>query len=282
MDWADPMSLAGVLEWRGFTAGAIIAAFWIFIAALFKGTFSRRRRYADGVSPAPGAAGSSLAVPAAAAFLLGGLLFIPSISLVQVPLQQMAERWAMGTFTTANLAVTGLPGVALSGLVQEPFKAAAGLVALLFWRRRSSGWLLGAWAGLGYGAMEAWLFISAGASFLLEAGVAPASLWGPLAPALLERLVTTGFHGAITGLVFCFGAARGSAVGGAGLLAASLYHGLLNYGILLQAVGYLSPSALQVYIYVFALIPVAGLAMALRRSRGAPPEPVFFTGRQKV
>lgn len=309
MDWSDPSALFRTLEWRGFAAAAVMAAFWIAAAAFFRG--APRRLSAPGRGPSgrrpsalpledPGGAVSggqdaggrhccarasgrwpryrASGSGALVAFLAGALLFIPSISLVQVPLQQLAERWAMASFTTANVLITGLPAAALSGLIQEPAKVLAGLPVLLLWRSRGLRWRAGAWAGLGCGAMEAWLVISSAAGFLLEAGAGPWSLWGSLAPALLERLAATGFHGAITGLVFYWAYDRGILAGGAALVIASLYHGLVNCGILLHAGGVLGPGALQIYIYVLALLPVAAMARVLRRDGGSPGGQLFFAG----
>ncbi len=195
--------------------------------------------------------------------LLGGaLLFAPSISWVQVPLQNAAGNrivGALGIFTyRENILWAGIPVILLSGLVQE---AAKFLPVWFYWlyRRRSfdprEGLSLGAAAGAGFGIIEA--------QWVLNAIFASGWSWAvvqtfgfPGIAGLWERFFTLAFHTASAALMG-WGLAKGK--GWQFYLLASFLHFLLNYSILFVQKGWLTSNQLEIFVAVYALIVFAGV-----------------------
>ncbi len=240
------------LEWRGLLLTAAVTAGWLAL-------LSR--------APRPRAPAPDPARPVA--LVVGALAFVPSILVVQVPLQQAVTRWAMANLATASPLVTLLPAVLLSGLVQEPVKAlAAGMArgvaarSPVVGRGTAAGlrsWTaVGLFAGAGYGAAEAWLALSL---TLTTPGVAVPHA----AAAVAERVAALGFHTAATGLALLWWARRGPRGGLMALALLSLYHGLLNYAVPLARSGVLSGPAMQGYVWVVALVPAVYLLWLTRR-----------------
>lgn len=176
----------------------------------------------------------AIALPAA---VISALAFYPSIALFQVPIQ----RWLV-----MNLG--RVPAVIASGLAQEPVKAAVALVAVLLagrGRRPARTWLaVGLAAGLGYGVMEAAIFLSLMVPYL-RAGLSAAALL----PAV-ERVGAIALHLSLTGLVLV-NWARGRGRGWAALLLASLYHGGLNCAVVSCHGG--SAAVAQIVLFVLVL-----------------------------
>ncbi len=112
MDWSSAVSMLRTLTASGVITGAALAvAALILFLALGRQRLTRTQ-----------VAGGVLG------FALGAALFAPSIAEVQVPLQSLATRWAMGHLATANSLLLSIPAILLTGIVQEPAKLlAAGL-----------------------------------------------------------------------------------------------------------------------------------------------------------
>ncbi|MCL6431494.1 MAG: hypothetical protein K6V36_11650 [Anaerolineae bacterium] len=240
----NPLYFVGRPDGRSALLAALIAAPWL--ACFARGWLARRWLWA--------------------AFGAAAILFPLSIALVQVPLQRAAGAatlWLLGPAGVGRyLLLAGAPAMAISGLVQESAKLLVALVAL---RRlnargdRRAGLAIGAAAGVGYGAMEAfWVFnliFAAGWSWATVQLQGPAGLVG-----FFERLYAVPFHAAAAAL-----AAYGYASGRPWrflLLAAGL-HSALNYGALLASAGVFGLPAVEAWGVVITALTV-GLALWLR------------------
>ncbi len=200
------------------------------------------------------------------AFGAAALLFPLSIALVQVPIQGAVGAVTLSLLGPAGvgryLLLAGAPAVAMSGIVQEGAKLLVTLLALRGLGARSdrrAGLAVGAAAGAGYGAMEAfWVFnliFAAGWSWATVQLLGPAGLTG-----FFERLYAVPFHTAAAAL-----AAYGYASGRPWrflLLAAGL-HSALNYGALLASAGVFGLPAMEAWGVVITALTV-GLALWLR------------------
>jgi RsiW-degrading membrane proteinase PrsW (M82 family) len=197
---------------------------------------------------------------------------------VQIPLQYYAGR-ALAYFWSAPvltnwLLLTGIPGILLSGLVQEGAK----MVPMVFWWWRSGrgidpklGLAIGAVAGAGFGIFEAfWVngnVLASGWTFHLVSqygfqGIAP--FW--------ERFMTVSFHIAASSLAG-YGLARG--LGWQFYLIAAGLHSLLNYGVLPYSKGYFNVNQVEIYVTVAAglvTLVVMWLRWRPEKEAGLPAE----------
>jgi len=210
------------------------------------------------------------------AFMAGTVLFVPVISWIQVPLQQVVQGWVVATLATADQAVLALPTALLSGVVQEPAKLLAAMLGLMIGRRWQpwrcgrldrvtpepigNALLYGAAAGAGLGAFEAAILLS------ISLVVAPVAGLGAVAPAFVERVFAIVFHASLTGLVVYAWLRRRVWLG---LTAAIFVHGANNYIVLVLAAR-LGLSGIWVIEAVAAVVALAsGTALVSLVRRGA-------------
>jgi hypothetical protein len=157
------------------------------------------------------------------ALAVGGAAFAHSIAMIQVPLQEAANRWLAATFATANPLLTSIPAISLSGIVQESTKLLLALALTTLWRTRAADrGGVGAALGAGYGGMEAWIVMS----MAFSAGYGGAAVL----PAALERLIVVPLHASLTFIAASWWNRRGAAAGLLALAGVSLHHALVNYG----------------------------------------------------
>jgi RsiW-degrading membrane proteinase PrsW (M82 family) len=199
-----------------------------------------------------------------------------AIVYVQIPLQYyvgqaLSNRWSQATLMDW-LLLAGLPGILLSGLVQEGAK----MVPIVAWWWRSGnnisprmGLAIGAMAGAAFGVFEAvWahnqVFM---AGWTLDAisnygflGIAP--FW--------ERFFAVGFHITCSALAG-YGLAKGK--GWQFYLIASGLHSLLNYVVLPYGKGHLTVNQVEIYVAVVAVL-VTAWALWLRWRKEKEEEPV--------
>jgi len=227
------------------------------------------RRVAGGVGKFP----AGVAVGAVA--LLGGILFALAVIWIQRPLQTALRLWMVATVASTNPALLLLPITVLSGIVQEPAKLLAVLVArALCWPREMPGregrrlasdpaadaLLYGVPVGIGAGGLEAAMTLSL-------ALATPASA-GALLPVFVERASALVFHASLTGLLaYAWTAGRGWL----GLAIAALTHGLLNYVVVLLGT-WLGLRGVWLIETVVAAVGVA-LMLLLRRAVARQPQP---------
>ncbi len=239
----------GSPDWRSALLAALMALPWLWLLA--RGRLKGRYLWA--------------------AVAVGAALFPISIAWVQVPAQgvlsalwlRLLREEGIGRY----LLLVGLPSLVVASLVQEGVKLLVAAAALrLGGDRRNAqyGLALGAAAGAGYGAFEAfWVF-----NLTLSTGWSPATVQLLGVEALLglvERAFTVPFHIGATAL-----AGYGYASGRPWrfLLLSVALHTLVNYAALLLQAGLLGIWATEAWIAAFALGTV-GLALRLRH-RSAP------------
>lgn len=157
---------------------------------------------------------------AAAAFILSALLMGPSISVLQVPLQNWTLYLLMAHTRITNLLLLQFPVIMLSGLVQEPVKFLAVLAAGPG-ERRKQFLFLGVLAGAAYGGMEALILLSIAFHY-------PDVTAANLAVVIFQRAFVILFHLSLTALVALYWS-RSLKSGLIALLLAALVHSMLNY-----------------------------------------------------
>ncbi|MEW6244509.1 MAG: hypothetical protein AB1497_09675 [Bacillota bacterium] len=246
MDWGNVPELLSVLEFRGLVVSFLMTAFivWIVIRGRLSGQWKERvRRALFLVLVATGAAA-----------------FLPSIANVQVPLQRTVSAWVLSNVASANPLVIYAPAVLVSGVVQESTKLLIAVLAFRMLTARhnplsaNTAITLGVYVGAGYGGFEAWLVLS----YVFGAVAVPAA---SIAVSALERLAAVAFHVGVAGLVWYFWY-RGTVLTKIlSWLGGSLYHSLLNYGIVLLQAGVFSITAL----YFFLMVGSGAAVYYLRR-----------------
>lgn len=206
-------------------------------------------------------------------FAVGAVLFPVSIAWVQVPIQQGINGLylrTMGAQTAQSYALlTGIPVVFVAGLVQEVVKFGDGVAGLYLAHARRSvrvGLAMGAAAGAGYGAAEAfWVFNQVfGAGFTLA--TVQLAGWPALLP-FIERFFTVMFHTGVAAVaVFGYASRRPWRY----LLLAIVLHASVDYLVLPAQLQLITPIELEVIVGAIAL---ATLALALwLRFRAQPQE----------
>jgi RsiW-degrading membrane proteinase PrsW (M82 family) len=214
--------------------------------------------------------------PWAWAVLAGSaLLTWAAVAFVQIPLQQLAgnflvDRFGMETYQSLALLM-GIPGILLTGLVQEGSKLVP--VVVVWWRKGRRidprlGLAIGAVAGLGLGLIEAvWahntVFLSGWGWGAVQSGglVALAPFW--------ERFFAVAAHIAFSAIAG-WGLAKGW--GWQFYLIAAVLHAFLNYSVVLLYTGYFTVVALEIQAAVIAAV-VTAAALWLRW--GEPSEPTI-------
>jgi len=210
------------------------------------------------------------------------ILTLAAVCFVQIPLQVWTGQ-ALGRFWSQEvlmswLLLAGIPGILLSGLVQEGAKLVP--VVVYWWRKGRNidpklGLAIGAVAGVGFGIFEAqWVhntIFAAGWSWqAVQTGglVALAGFW--------ERFFTVAFHTASCALAG-WGLAKGW--GWQFYLIASFLHGFLNYTAVLFQAETVTVFQAEIFVAVWAML-VTGAALWLRwrkpavlaESEVSPPE----------
>jgi RsiW-degrading membrane proteinase PrsW (M82 family) len=207
--------------------------------------------------------------------VLAGSAFLTwtAVAFIQIPLQQVAGNFLfeqLGTETYQNLVLlVGIPGILLTGLVQEGSKLVP--VVVCWWRRGRKlyprfGLVIGAVAGLGLGLLEAvWahnsVFISGwGWGTVQSSGlIALAPFW--------ERFFTIAAHIAFSAIAG-WGLAKGW--GWQFYLIAAVLHAFLNYSVVLLYAGYFTATALEIQLAVIAAV-VTAAALWLRWGEPSGP-----------
>ncbi|MFC1967585.1 hypothetical protein ACFLV2_03005 [Chloroflexota bacterium] len=188
------------------------------------------------------------------------LLSVVAIAFVQIPLQYWSALGLSQLFSNEVLmrwlALTALPQILLSGLVQEGSK----MVPMVIWWWRSGksisprmGLAIGAVAGAGFGIYEAvWvhnsIFMAGWTWELVQTGglSALAGFW--------ERFFVVGFHIAVSALVG-YGLASGK--GWQFYLIAAFMHALINYSAVIMAAGTITGVQVEIYMAVVAVVVTA-------------------------
>lgn len=249
MIFLNPFAFVGNPDWRSALLAALFTLPWLWLLA--RGYLRQPRAW--------------LAVVVAA------VLFSPSISLIQVPIQQALSAFWVAMIgipaIKANLILVGLPSVFVSGLVQETVKLLIAMLGLrLLGERRGwrSGLAIGAASGAGYGGFEAfWIF-----NIVFGAGWSLATVQLAGFQALLpffERFATVPFH---------IGAAALSGYGYATgrpwrfLLLAICLHTLANWSAIFIQAGVLGGIEAEIWIAIVSAAAI-GTALLLRHRRGA-------------
>ena len=203
----------------------------------------------------------------------GAFLSWAAVAFIQIPLQwwtgqALTHFWSQEVLINW-LLLAGIPGILLSGLVQEGSKLVP--VVIYWWRKGKNidpklGLAIGAVAGLGLGVFEAvWvhnLIFSYGWSWgAVQTGglVALAGFW--------ERFFAVAFHIAASALAG-YGLAKGW--GWQFYLIAAFLHALLNYSAVLFQAGVMTTVPLEIFIAVWAVLVAAG-ALWLRWRKTAEP-----------
>jgi len=191
----------------------------------------------------------------------GAFLSWAAVAFIQIPLQLWAGQ-ALDYFWSREvlmswLLLAGIPGILLSGLVQEGSKLVP--VVIYWWRKGRSidpkmGLAIGAVAGLGLGIFEAvwvhnFIFASGWSWEAVQTGglLALAGFW--------ERFFTVAAHVAFSALAG-WGLAKGW--GWQFYLIASFTHAFLNYGAILFHSGLFTVVHVEIYVAVVAALVTAG------------------------
>jgi uncharacterized membrane protein YhfC len=237
----SPLAFVGTPDWRSAVLAIAFAAPWLLLLA---GRWLRRPWVW-------------------AVVLVGAVLFPVSIAWVQVPIQQGINALYLQNVAPERLQryvlLAAVPVIFIAGLVQEVAKyggAVGGLFLVHARRVPTAGLALGAAAGAGYGAMEAfWVF-----SQIFAAGFtwATVQLGGVAAlAAFIERFFTVMFHTAVAAL-----AAYGYAIRRPWryLLLAIVLHTLVDYMVPLLQSGAITTVETEVIV---ALVSAATMVAAL-------------------
>jgi len=191
----------------------------------------------------------------------GAFLSWAAVAFIQIPLQIWAGQ-ALNHFWSQEVLISwlllaGIPGILLSGLVQEGSKLVP--VVVYWWRKGKNidpklGLVIGAVAGLGLGIFEAvWVHNAIFASgwgwevVQTEGLMALAGFW--------ERFFAVAFHIAVSALAG-YGLAKGW--GWQFYLLASFLHALLNYSAILFHSGLFTVVHVEIYAAVVAVLVTAG------------------------
>lgn len=238
----SPLNFVGIPDWRSAVLALIFAAPWLLLLA-----------------------GRRLKSPWLWCILaLGVLLFPISIAWIQVPIQQGLNALWLSLFPVATIQryvlLFGIPSIVVAGLVQEVVKFLIGVAGLYLINERNTpraGLALGAAAGAGYGAMEAfWVF-----NQIFAAGFTLGTIQLGGISALLgfiERFFTVMFHtGAASLSTYGYASGRPWRF----LLLAIGLHSLTDYVTLPLRAGIISVGWVEI---VIAFIAVSTISAALR------------------
>lgn len=198
--------------------------------------------------------------------IISAVLTWSAIAFIQIPLQTQTGNlllhfWNQATLTRW-LALSGIPQILLSGLVQEGSKLIP--VVICWWR---SGWrltpkfglLIGAAAGAGFGVFEAvWvhntIFASGWTWQTVESGGFTALL------GFWERFFTIALHIAVSAIA---GYGLAKRMGWQFYLIAAFLHSTVNYSIVLLQLRLLTAVQVEIYIAVISIV-ITGIALWLR------------------
>ena len=200
--------------------------------------------------------------PWAWAVLAGSaILTLAAVSFVQIPLQFLAGQVLVHFWSQEVLMhwllLAGMPGMLLSGLVQEGSKLVP--VVIYWWRKGRSidpklGLVIGAVAGAGFGVFEAvWvhntIFATGWSWDMVQTGgiMALAGFW--------ERFFTVAFHIAASALAG-YGLAKGW--GWQFYLLVSFLHAFLNYSIVFLQAGVMIPLQVEIFVAAWAMLVTYG------------------------
>jgi len=206
---------------------------------------------------------------------ISAILTWSAIAFVQIPLQTCSSQVLIHFWNLATLSrwllLAGIPGILLSGLVQEGAKL---LPVVFYWVGNNhridtrTGLMAGAIAGVGFGIFEAvWVHNTMFAGGWTWQSVQAS---GPLAMAGFgERFFTVGFHIAVSALAG-YGLAKG--LGWQFYLIASFLHGALNYAVVLLEKGLLSAIGTEIYVAAFTVVITAAVLWIRWRKTPDSPE----------
>ena len=195
--------------------------------------------------------------------VVSAIVTLLAIVVVQLPLQALVGQLLVKAFAQDTiikwLYILGLPQILLSGFVQE----AAKLVPILYiWQRSERyldpkvGLIIGAAAGLGFGAFEAmWVLNQAFAGGWTWAAVEAGGFQGFMP--VWERIYAVGGHIAFSALAG-YGLARER--GWLFYVIAAALHSLMNYTVVLLQAQLISLTTLEI---LAAMVAVGAAAWAL-------------------
>jgi hypothetical protein len=209
-----------------------------------------------------------------AAAVFSAFFTLLSITFVQIPLQYWANTAILKLFDMKTiygwLLLIGIPGILISGLVQEGAKM---IPAVVYWWRSGckitprTGMAIGAIAGAAFGIFEAfWVFSQMFGAGWTFGAIRTDGFTG--SAGLVERFFAIGFHaaaGALTG----YGLSKGK--GWQFYLIASVLHGLLNYVSVLAQKGYFTLGPVEIWVAVVA-IGTSIWALMLRWGKWTDPD----------
>jgi hypothetical protein len=203
-------------------------------------------------------------------------LALLAVVFVQIPLQKwsgdaIGHFWSLQTIT-AWLWLASVPGILLSGLVQEGAK----MVPMVAWWWRSGrsldtrlGLGVGAVAGAAFGIFEAfWVHAT-----VLSSGwnwhMVQTTGYQALLP-FWERFFTVGAHTAMSALAG-YGLARG--LGWQFYLIAAGLHSILNYAVILLGIHKLTANQVEIYVAALAVMMTAAVLWLRWKSPAESIEP---------
>jgi len=206
-----------------------------------------------------------------AVLVTSAILSLVAVTFIQIPLQFWTGQ-ALNHFWSQEilmrwLLLAGIPGILLSGLVQEGSKLVP--VVVYWWRKGRNidpklGLAIGAVAGLGFGVFEAvWvhntIFASGWSWEVVETGglVTLAGFW--------ERFFTVAIHIAMSALAG-YGLAKGW--GWQFYLLASFLHAFANYSTVLFYSGLITVIQVEIFVAVWSVLVTTG-ALWLRWRKSA-------------
>jgi hypothetical protein len=237
----SPLDFVGTPDWRSAIIAIAFAVTWLLLLA---GRWLRRPWVWVAV-------------------IVGAVLFPLSIAWVQVPIQQGINTLYLQNVAPETLQryvlLAAVPVILIAGLVQEVAKfgdAVGGLFLVHARRVPAAGLALGAAAGAGYGAMEAfWVF-----NQIFAAGFTWATVQlGGIAALIgfIERFFTVMFHTAVAAL-----AAYGYTIKRPWryLLLAIALHTLVDYLVPLLQQGVITAAETEAFV---GLVSVAAMAATL-------------------
>ena len=196
---------------------------------------------------------------------VGAVLFIPTVLFLQTPLQAISYQFFSQILSReawrSQLLLAQIPGMLISGFVQEGMK----LVPVLIYRKRrqplseGQALLTGAAVGAGFGIFEAaWLFYQ---NFRMGFSWNNIQFEGWLGILFfVERFIAIAFHISATAVLSYY---WNKNKGGRAYLIIALFHSILNYGAVLAIAQVFTTIETEVYIAVLSAILI-GMALWLR------------------
>ncbi|HBK85832.1 MAG TPA: hypothetical protein DDZ53_07370 [Firmicutes bacterium] len=168
---------------------------------------------------------------------MGALAFMVALPL-QNSLQLLTNSWF--TKLQASMWVTGAVLMLISGVMQEAFRTLATWLTRHIMQEETSWLTLGLAVGLGFGVWESWRIVA------LPLG--QNAIW--FLPAVIERFSVIGLHIGL-GLIVAYGFSKQRPL--PYFLLAALWHGVVNYSVILYHGRVFGMWAIEVFTFVMSL-----------------------------